>query len=83
MNDVNAEDIELYDAYFGRSSDYYLEKLERAKIHNKITFNPYALLLGLFWFIYRKLWLEFLLIAVILVVLKFNLKYFFNNKILG
>lgn len=83
MNEVNAEDIELYGAFFGGSADYYLEKLEKSKIDRKITFNPYALITGLFWFLYRKLWLEVAVIIVALVVLNVVEDYLYKHTFIG
>lgn len=53
-------------AYFGRQSDYYLEKYKAYHRGNRFTFNIGAFLVGLFWFLYRKLFMETLIIVLLL-----------------
>lgn len=70
------DDKELYAAYFGRSADYYLQVLERFRNGSRFVFNPYALLLGQFWFLYRKMYLEvfvFFSLSVVLGIAQFYL----------
>ncbi len=54
--------------YFGKNSDYYLDRWKEYKDGRKISFKPYAFLFGIFWFLYRKMYLIFLLIIVVLIV---------------
>jgi uncharacterized protein DUF2628 len=63
------DDKDLYAAYFGRSADYYLEVLERFRNGSRFVFNPYALLLGQFWFLFRKMYLEVFVFFSISVLL--------------
>jgi hypothetical protein len=70
------DDKELYVAYFGRSADYYLEVLERFRNGSRFVFNPYSLLLGQFWFLFRKMYLEvfvFFSLSVVLGLAQFYL----------
>jgi hypothetical protein len=53
-------------SYFGKSSSYYLEKYRAYYNGKKFSFNNSAFFVGLFWFLYRKLWIEALLIFIIL-----------------
>lgn len=62
-------DKELYAAYFGRSADYYLDVLERFRNGQRFVFNWYSLLLGLFWFLYRKMYRETIMFFTISVML--------------
>lgn len=59
------EDIELYAAFFQKSKFYYIEKLRSFQTGVKFFFNVYAFLFGVFWFMYRKMYLEVLIILVI------------------
>ena len=62
-------DQSLYETYFQKSTTYYLEKLEKFNKGDKYTFNVYAFLFGIFWYLYRKLYLETLLIIGIFLLL--------------
>jgi hypothetical protein len=72
-------DKELYAAYFGRSADYYLHVLERFRNGSRFVFNPYALLLGQFWFLFRKMYLEVFVFFSISVVLGLAQFYLFRQ----
>lgn len=72
------DDKELYAAYFGRSADYYLEVLERFRSGQQFVFNPYALLLGLIWFLFRKMYREALMFFAISVMLGLLQTYLFR-----
>lgn len=72
------DDKELYAAYFGRSADYYLDVLERFRNGQQFVFNPYALLLGLLWFLFRKLYRQALMFFVISVLLGLLQTYLFR-----
>lgn len=72
------DDKELYAAYFGRSADYYLEVLERFRNGQMFVFNPYALLLGLFWFLFRKMYRETIMFFAISMMLGFLQTYMFR-----
>lgn len=61
-------DIELFENFFQEKKDYYLEKLELYRQGIKITFNFTALIFGLFWFLYRKMYLEAAIIYSFIVV---------------
>lgn len=67
MDVDEGQDRELFAAYFQRSSAYYLEQLDRLRAKKRLSFNPYAFFCGIFWFLYRKLYIEFIIIAVLLV----------------
>src|SRR5688500_8755665 len=53
-------------AFFDRQSDYYLLKYYEYHGGNKFTFNIGSFFCGIFWFLYRKLFLEFLLTIALL-----------------
>jgi len=55
-------------AYFGRQSDYYLSKYKAYHAGDKFTFNIGAFFFGLFWFLYRKLFIEFWAIIGLVLV---------------
>jgi hypothetical protein len=58
---------EYYRAYFGTDADYYLNKLAQHRAGNKITFNIGAFFFGVFWMLFRKMYL--LALALILALL--------------
>jgi hypothetical protein len=72
------DDKELYAAYFGRSADYYLDVLERFRNGQQFVFNPYALLLGMMWFLFRKMYREALMFFAISALLGLMQTYFFR-----
>lgn len=59
------EKTELYEAYFQDNSTYYLEQLNYYEKGKKFRFNFSAVLFGVFWFLYRKMYLEFFVIIII------------------
>lgn len=59
------KDYDLYKAYFYNDSEYYLRKLEKIDNKEYFTFNIYAFFFGIFWFIYRKMYAEAAIIAVV------------------
>lgn len=72
------DDHDLYAAYFGRSADYYLYVLERFRAGQPFVFNVYALLFGLFWFLFRKMYRETLMFFAISLMLGFLQTYLFH-----
>jgi len=54
-------------AYFDRQADYYLAKYKAYHAGDKFTFNIGSFFFGLFWFLYRKLFIEFAAIVGILI----------------
>lgn len=56
-------------AYFGTHSDYYLEKYKSYKSRDKFKFSIWVFLLGIFWFLYRKLWIEAFVIFLIFLII--------------
>ncbi|MCW3108308.1 MAG: hypothetical protein JWQ09_2814 [Segetibacter sp.] len=60
-------DNELYSAYFKKDSEYYLNRLERYKNGDKYVMNGYAFFFGIFWFMYRKMYFEALIICMIII----------------
>ncbi|TCJ18661.1 DUF2628 domain-containing protein [Flaviaesturariibacter flavus] len=57
-----------YENFFGKDSRYYLNRLERYQRGERYIFNGYAFLFGFFWFLYRKLYLEAIVLIGLLVV---------------
>jgi hypothetical protein len=57
---------EYYQEYFGNDAGYYLEKLEQYRRGIRFTFNIGAFFLGVFWLLYRKMYL-FAGLAVVVV----------------
>lgn len=69
--DINRiEDIRHYKAYVGRNAPYYVSQwldLRQGR-DAKNRLNLGALLFGPFWFLYRKMYLYFVLICLLLIV---------------
>lgn len=61
------EDDKLYAAYFKKDIEYYLNTFERYRNGNKYVFNVYAFFFGVFWFMYRKMYREALIIILVIV----------------
>ena len=61
------EDQELFETYFKRSKSYYLDRWIKFKDGQKITFNVFAFLFGLLWFIYRKMYIEALVLSTVIL----------------
>jgi hypothetical protein len=59
---------EEYAAFLGSKADYYLDKWESIAQGSKNNLNGYAFLFGLFWFLYRKMYLLSLIILAILTL---------------
>lgn len=57
------EKTDLYEAYFQDSSNYYLEQLNYYEKGKKFRFSYSSVIFGLFWFLYRKMYLEFFVIV--------------------
>ena len=57
-------------AYFGKQSEYYLEKYKSYKSGDKYSFSVWAFLVGVLWFLYRKLWLEAHVIILIYFIIE-------------
>jgi hypothetical protein len=62
------EKIDLFKAYFTEESKYYADKLEKYENGNKYTFNLWAGLFGVAWFLYRKMNKQALILFIILFV---------------
>lgn len=64
------KDEKLYTLFFKRESDYYLERLNIMEESDKRAFfNPYIFVFGMFWFLYRKLYVEAFVIILIALLL--------------
>ncbi len=65
-------DREIYlKAYFFIQPDYYLDVYKSYKAGEKFNFNIWPFLFGIFWFLYRKLWFEAMIILLIYLFIFF------------
>ncbi|WP_126652359.1 DUF2628 domain-containing protein [Chryseobacterium aureum] len=71
-----------YEDFFQESSSYYLEKLNLFEKGKKFTFNYAALIFGIFWFLYRKMYLEAIVIYSLFYI-ESCFESFFLVKIIG
>lgn len=63
-----ADDVSLYEAYFQKGKPYYLNRLDRYLKGQQYSFNPFAFLFGLFWFMYRKMYIEAVVVLLAMMV---------------
>ena len=61
------DDLALFEAFFKKSKPYYLDKLTKYRNGQRFSFNVFAFLFGLFWFMYRKMYLEAIVVLVVIV----------------
>ena len=64
---LTEEDKRIYELYFQKNSEYYIEELERFRESGRCSFSLKALLLGVFWMGYRKMYLHILIFLGIVV----------------
>jgi hypothetical protein len=57
-------------AYFGKQSEYFLEKYESYKSGDKFSFSFWAFFAGVHWFLYRKMWFEAIVILLIYLIVE-------------
>jgi len=62
------EKTELYKAFFQKRSNYYLEQLNYYEKGRKFRFSYASFIFGIFWFLYRKMYLEFFIILTVFYV---------------
>ena len=62
------DELELYEEFFQKNRSYYLGKWVLFKAGRKYTFNAFAFLFGLFWFMYRRMYFEALVVAVFIFI---------------
>ncbi len=72
------EKTELYEAFFQESNRYYLEQLNYYENGRKFRFSYSSLICGVFWFLYRKMYLEFFIILTL-----FYVESIFENLVLA
>ncbi len=65
IEDIN---IEYFENYFGNSKDYYMPKLIAFERGKKYSFNLSAFLFGMFWFLYRRLYIHSLIILLVILI---------------
>ncbi|REE02099.1 DUF2628 domain-containing protein [Marinoscillum furvescens] len=59
---------EHYKLYFGKKADYYLDVVKDFESGKKVVFNIFSFFFGLFWMLYRKLYIPILVVAILLFV---------------
>ncbi|WP_207895945.1 DUF2628 domain-containing protein [Hymenobacter gummosus] len=55
-------------AFFGKNADYYLYYWRQLQAGRRVSFNAAAFFVGLFWFIYRRMYGVALLLVGLLIV---------------
>ncbi len=68
---MTTEEPDFFNLYFQKNTAYYQDKLAKYKQGKKYTFNVFAFLFGLFWFIYRKMYLEAFAFIIFVVATSF------------
>ncbi|WP_294271946.1 DUF2628 domain-containing protein [uncultured Chryseobacterium sp.] len=59
---------QLYGAFFQKQKTYYLEQLNYYEQGKRFRFNYASLIFGIFWFLYRKMYLEFFIIYAFYII---------------
>jgi len=67
-NQTIEEHLEDFSSFFGRSPDYYIERLNWYLTGKKYSFNIYAFFLGAYWLLYRKMYKPFMMIIRCLIL---------------
>lgn len=65
------ERLDLFKAYFTDEVDYYLNQLNKYEKHGRCSFNFWAGFFGMTWFVYRKMYIQTLVIAIVIFILAF------------
>lgn len=60
--------IDYFEIYFGKSKDYYLPKLIAFENGKKYSFNIGAFFFGIFWLLYRRLYVHSLIVFLVIFV---------------
>ncbi len=55
-------------AFFQKNSDYYIDKWHKFNTGQKVGFKSYALLFGMFWVFYRKMYWEGFVLTIVLLI---------------
>ena len=74
------EDIELFEEYFQKNKSYYSGKLEKYKSGQRFSFNVFAFFFGVFRFLYRKMYVEAIIIIFALILEGFLESIILTNK---
>lgn len=75
------EDIELFEEYVQKNKSYYTGKLKKYNSGQRFSFNVFAFFFGAFWFLYRKMYVEAILIVIALILEGFLESIILTNKI--
>ena len=60
--------IEYFENYFGKRKDYFIPKLIALENGKKYSFNYGAFFFGIFWVLYRRLYVHSLIIFLIVMI---------------
>ncbi|MBL0683611.1 DUF2628 domain-containing protein [Aquimarina mytili] len=72
-----------YQIFFGDNDDYYLDVIQSYDRGRKLRFNPYAFFLGIFWLLYRKMYLTFTFIVVLIFLQAFIEETLYENYLIS
>lgn len=77
---IEEDNIDYYQALFGRDKDYWTTEAVRLEMEDRTRFNIFALVFGLFWFLYRKMYRESLIILLIIVAITYLEEIMLSNN---
>ena len=80
---LTEDNKELYEQYFQKNSDYYIDQMESYKERGRYSFSVAAFFLGIFWMAYRKMYLYILIIIGIIYAETFIEELLFNLNIIS
>lgn len=80
---IDESNIDLYQALFDKDKDYWTREAVQLEMQNKTSFNIYALLFGVFWFLYRKMYREALIIFFIIIAISYAEEVLLANEFIN
>ena len=68
---IEEDNIDYFQALFGKDKDYWTTEAVRLEMEDRTRFNIFALVFGIFWFLYRKMYREALVILIIIMAITY------------
>lgn len=68
---LNEENIDYYQSFFGSNYEYWTKEAVQLEMQGKTSFNLYAFFFGLFWFLYRKMFREVVVIVLVVMAVRY------------
>lgn len=72
-----------YIAFFANEENYYLDVINSYDNGRRFTFNPYAFFLGIFWLLYRKMYLTVFILFIVGIAEAFFTDFLYENYLIS